>query len=105
MPRANRFQQPGMIFHLTHRCHNRSFLFGFARVRSEYRERLRQASKEFAVSLLNYSLTSDHTHQLAIETKVGGIRSMMHNLEGDFAQMSEAGTCNPRLLCSLRSLR
>ena len=23
---ANRFQQPGMIWHLTHRCHDRSFL-------------------------------------------------------------------------------
>jgi len=85
MPRANRFYQPGMICHLTHRCHDRSFLLRFARDRSEYRERLRQASKEFAVSLLNYCLTSNHTHQIAIESQSGGISRMMQKLEGGFA--------------------
>lgn len=85
MPRANRFHQPGMVCHLTHRCHDRAFLLGFARDRSEYRERLRQASKEFGVSLLNYCLTSNHTHQIAIESKIGGISSMMQKLEGGFA--------------------
>ena len=85
MPRANRFQQPGMICHLTHRCHNRAFLLGLARDRSEYRERLRQTSKEFGVSLLNYCLTSNHTHAIAVESKTGGISRMMQKLEGDFA--------------------
>ena len=85
MPRANRFQQPGMICHLTHRCHNGSFLFRFARDRSEYRERLRQASRQFKVSLLDYSLTSNHTHEVAIESCSGGISRMMQKLEGDFA--------------------
>jgi putative transposase len=74
-----------MICHLTHRCHDRSFLLRFARDRSEYRERLRQASKEFAVSLLNYCITSNHTHQIAVETSSGGISSMMQKLEGGFA--------------------
>ena len=85
MPRANRFIQPGMICHLTHRCHNRSFLFRFARDRSEYRERLRLASGQFGVSILNYCLTSNHTHNIAIESKPGGISRMMQKLEGDFA--------------------
>jgi putative transposase len=74
-----------MICHLTHRCHNGSFLLKFARDRSEYRERLRQASKEFGVSLLNYCLTSNHTHEIAIESWIGGISRMMQKLEGDFA--------------------
>jgi hypothetical protein len=26
MPRANRYMLPGYAYHLTHRCHNRSFL-------------------------------------------------------------------------------
>jgi putative transposase len=85
MPRANRFVQPGMICHLTHRCHNRSFLFRFACDRSEYRERLRLASRQFGVSLLNYCLTSNHTHNIALESKPGGISRMMQKLEGDFA--------------------
>jgi putative transposase len=74
-----------MICHLTHRCHNRSFLLGFARDRSEYRKRLRQASKQFRVLLLNYCLTSNHTHSIAIESRPGGISGMMQKLEGDFA--------------------
>jgi putative transposase len=74
-----------MICHLTHRCHNRDFLFKFACDRSEYRERLRLASKEFGVCLLNYAITSSHTHQAVLETKPDGICGMMQKLEGDFA--------------------
>ena len=85
MPRANRFQQTGVVCHLTHRCHDRAFLLGFARDRSEYRERLRLASKEFGVSLLNYALTSNHTHEIAIESRQGAVSRMMQKLEGDFA--------------------
>ncbi len=85
MARANRFMQPGMICHLTHRCHDRSFLLRFACDRSEYRERLRRMSREFDVSILNYCLTSNHTHNIAIESWPGGISCMMQKLEGDFA--------------------
>ena len=85
MPRANRFHLPGMICHLTHRCHDRSFLFKFACDRSAYREALRLTSKEFRVSLLNFSITSNHTHQLAIEAEEGGISRMMQKIEGGFA--------------------
>jgi putative transposase len=74
-----------MICHLTHRCHDRCFLLGFACHRSEYRERLRQASREFRVSLLNYCVTSNHNHTIAIESRPGGISRMMQKLEGGFA--------------------
>jgi putative transposase len=74
-----------MICHLTHRCHNREFLLGFACDRDEYRERLRQAARQFAVSLLNYCSTSNHNHEVAIESRRGGISRMMQKLEGDFA--------------------
>ncbi len=83
--RANRIYLPGMIFHLTHRCHNRSFLLKSACYRSEYRERLRLASKRFKVALLDYSITSNHTHEIAMELREGGISRMMQALEGDFA--------------------
>ena len=52
MPRANRYILAGCIYHLTHRCHDRSFLFRFAKDRTEYCRRLRLAVKEFGVSLL-----------------------------------------------------
>jgi putative transposase len=85
MPRANRFLQPGLVCHLTHRCHNRSFLLKFARDRSEYCRHLRLVSKQFGVSLLNYCVTSNHTHEIAIESWRGGISRMMQKLEGEFA--------------------
>jgi putative transposase len=93
MPRANRFHMPGMICHLTHRCHDRSFLFKFACDRSAYREALRLASKKFRVSLLNFSITSNHTHQLAIEAEEGGISRMMQKIEGDFASAYNRRKC------------
>jgi len=34
MPRANRHHIPGQIWHITHRCHQRAFLFRFARDRN-----------------------------------------------------------------------
>jgi putative transposase len=85
MPRANRFMQPGQIYHLTHRCHDRAFLFRFARDRSEYRERLRTVSRMFRVSVLNYCITSNHHHIIAVEHKAMSISRMMQKLEGDFA--------------------
>jgi hypothetical protein len=38
-----------------------------------YQEALRLASKEFNVALLNFSITSNHTHQNAIEAEECGI--------------------------------
>jgi putative transposase len=86
MPRANRYIQPGCLYHLTHRCHDRKFLFRFAVVRSEYRRRLRATLEEFGVSLLAYALTSNHTHLLAEAPAPNAISQMMQKLEGEFAE-------------------
>lgn len=86
MPRANRYILPGYVYHLTHRCHNRSFLFRFARDRTEYRRRLRAAVRELGVSLLTYSVTSNHTHLLAKADSPGQISGLMQKLEGEFAE-------------------
>ena len=67
MPRANRYIQPGCLYHLTHRCHDRRFLLRFARDWNEYQKRLRQAVNKSPVSLLNYCITSNHT-RLLVET-------------------------------------
>lgn len=64
MPRANRIIMPGCLYHLTHRCHDRRFLFRFGLGRTKYRNRLRQAASDFSVRLLAYCITSDHTHLL-----------------------------------------
>ena len=64
MPRANRYVVPGMVYHVTHRCHDRSFLLRFACDRDEYRERLRRAVKLYDLSVLGYTITSNHTHLL-----------------------------------------
>ena len=88
MPRANRYILPGQIYHVTHRCHNRSFLLKFARDRNAYRTMLRDRLHLFPISVLGYCLTSDHTHLLL---KVNGndpdaLGLFMQSLEGDFAQ-------------------
>ena len=36
MPRANRHFLPGYVWHITHRCHRKSFLLKFARDRRAY---------------------------------------------------------------------
>jgi len=86
MPRANRYIQPGHLYHLTHRCHNRQFLFKFGVTRTEYRHRLRLAARRHKVSLLNYSITCNHTHLLAEAADTEAISSMMQQLEGEFAE-------------------
>ena len=88
MARANRYMVPGQIYHVTHRCHNRSFLFRFRKDRDAYRSMLRDRVSRFPVSVLGYCLTSNHTHLLL---KVNGLAhrvlaSLMQALEGDFAQ-------------------
>jgi len=76
--------QPGCLYYLTHRCHDRKFLLRFGVVRTEYCKRLRQALKRYGVSLLAYCITSNHTHLLAETPHERAISRMMQKLEGDF---------------------
>ncbi len=86
MPRANRYILPGYCYHLTHRCHNRSFLFRFAKDRTEYQRRLRHSVQDFDVSLLTYCITSNHTHLLLRATEPETVSRFMQRLEGEFAE-------------------
>ena len=65
MPRANRYILPGYVYHLTDRCHDQKFLLKFAKDREQYRRRLREAVREFKVSLLTYNTTCNHVHLVA----------------------------------------
>jgi putative transposase len=71
---------------VTHRCHNRSFLFRFARDRQEYRERLRASLKSFRVDLLTYCITSNHTHLVIYAEATESLSGLMQKLEGEFAE-------------------
>lgn len=62
MPRAHRYILPGYLYHVTHRCHDRSFLLKFARDRNYYREWLRKAMIRYKVPVLGYCLTRNHIH-------------------------------------------
>ena len=59
MPRANPHFLPGHVWHLTHRCHQKSFLLKFARDRRCYLSWVFEAKKRFGLSVLNYMVTSN----------------------------------------------
>ena len=86
MPRANRYIVAGHSYHVTHRCHNRAFLFRFARDRDEYRNRLRIVCAESELSVLGYCITSNHTHLLVHSETTAALSDMMQRLEGQFAE-------------------
>ena len=50
MPRANRYIVPGAIYHVTQRCHDRAFLFRFAKDRDVYRTMLRERLARYPVT-------------------------------------------------------
>jgi len=85
-PRANRYMQDNYVYHLTARCHDRSFLFKFARWRDEYRRRLRTALPRSGVWLLGECVTSNHVHLLVTARNRGAVSSLMQKLQGEFAE-------------------
>jgi putative transposase len=85
MPRSARILLPGHIYHLTHRCHNGSFFLRFNTIRFDYRRRLWLAVRRFKIVMLNYSITSNHTHLLLKVLRAARISTFMRHLEGEFA--------------------
>lgn len=86
MPRANRHFLPGHVWHVTHRCHERDFLFKFARDRNRYLRWLYEARKRFGLCILNYVVTSNHIHLLVKDTAEGVIARSMQLAAGRTAQ-------------------
>lgn len=87
MSRANRYYLPGLVWHITHRCHNRDFLLKFRMDRDRYRHWLYEAKKRYGLTLLNYTLTCNHIHLLAYDNgKPGVIERSMQLAEGRIAQ-------------------
>jgi putative transposase len=86
VPRANRYFVPGKLYHLTHRCHNREFLFKFVRDRNQYRQLLWRSVREFPVTVFAYCVTSNHSHVLVRSESETAVSDWMQQIEGEFAQ-------------------
>ena len=55
---------PGHIWHITHRCHKREFLLKFSKDRRRWLQWLYEARRRYALTILNYMVTSNHIHLL-----------------------------------------
>lgn len=86
MPRANRHFLSGYVWHITHRCHKREFLLRFARHRDRYRYWLFEARKRFGLCVLDYIITSNHTHLLIKDTGADTIARSIQLIAGRAGQ-------------------
>ena len=87
MPRANRHYVPGLIWHITDRCHKREFLLKFSRDRKRWLYWLYQAKKKYGLCVLNYALTSNHIHLMVFDKgKVNVIPDSIHLVASRTAQ-------------------
>ena len=86
MPRASRHFLPGYLWHLTHRCHEGSFLLNYNTDRQRWLYWLFQAKKRYGLCVLDYMVTSNHVHLLVKDTGVGVIPRSMQLLAGRVAQ-------------------
>ena len=86
MPRAHRHYLPGLVWHITHRCHKQAFLLRFARDRRSWRRWLFEARKRYGLCVLNYIATSNHIHLLVRDRGEGEIARSMQLIAGQTAQ-------------------
>jgi REP element-mobilizing transposase RayT len=74
MARANRHYLPGYVWHITHRCHKREFLLKFSKDKKRWLSWLFEAKKRYGLSILNYTVTSNHIHLLLFDNKKDTIK-------------------------------
>lgn len=86
MPRANRISCQGLVWHITHRCHKKSFLLKFAKDRKRWRHWLFVARRRYDLSVLNYIATSNHVHLLVADRGNNEIPAAMQLIAGRTAQ-------------------
>ena len=67
MARAKRHYIPGQVWHLTHRCHKREFLLKFAKDKRRYLQWLFEAKRHYGLTILNYTVTSNHIHLVVVD--------------------------------------
>ncbi len=87
MPRAKRYYVPGLTWHITDRCHKGEFLLKFSRDRKRWLYWLFEAKKRYGLCILNYSITSNHTHLIVFDRgKINVIPESVHLAAGRTAQ-------------------
>jgi len=86
MPRANRHHLSGQVWHITHRCHQRSFLFRFARDRKRWVQWLYESKKRYGLSVLDYVVTSNHIHLLIVDEEEDVVSRILQLVAGRTAQ-------------------
>jgi putative transposase len=69
MARAKRHYIPGQIWHITHRCHKREFLLKFSKDQRRWLQWLFEAKRRYGLTILNYTVTSNHIHLLVADDK------------------------------------
>ncbi|NIM92085.1 MAG: transposase [Candidatus Aminicenantes bacterium] len=67
MARAKRHYIPGLVWHITHRCHKKEFLLKFSKDKRRWLAWLFQAKKRFGLRILDYIVTSNHIHLLVVD--------------------------------------
>jgi REP-associated tyrosine transposase len=82
MPRASRHYVPGLIWHLTHRCHRQQFLLKFRKDRRIWIDWLYTARKRFGLCVLDYTVTSNHIHLIVLDRGAGEIARSMQLIAG-----------------------
>ena len=96
MPRRRRGWIDNACYHITHRCHEREFLFKFSKYRDIYINQLFETKQRFNVDILNYIVTSNHVH-LLVTAKNGKNRFLASPCEMNHTPSKQ--TKHPRRLC------
>jgi putative transposase len=86
MPRRRRNWINYACYHITHRCHERKFLFKFAKHRNIYLKLLFEMQKKYNIDILDYIVTSNHVHLLLSAKRAKNIPLGLQFLHGGMAQ-------------------
>ena len=86
MPRRKRGWIDNACYHITHRCHNKEFLFHYKKYRRYYVRHLFLMSKRYNIEVLNFVVTSNHVHLLLVAKKSERISDGLRYLHGRVAQ-------------------
>ena len=82
MARANRHHLPGYVWHITHRCHKREFLLKFDKDKARWIHWLFEAKKRYGLTILDFTVTSNHIHLLVYDGKVNNIPTSIQLIAG-----------------------
>ncbi len=86
MPRRTRSRALAGVYHITHRCYNKEFLFRFKRDCDIYVDKLREMTKRYLVAVLDYMVTSNHVYLLVSVRNPAALSAGLGYLHGQVAR-------------------